>query len=830
MRDLVQRQLSECRVQWLPARRGSARGFSITRYAEIQMARSHLRLALLVLLGLPALGNAAKDERVVIVPDEPIQGQLEPTDERFMGYHHDSYTLTGKAGDQFEIKVETDVDVVLNVSRSPSHWKNTLVLTIGEKGGETGAQGTLVLPDDGTYYVDVYHYDRAQFGPYTLNVKRVTGFVDTASIAEVVPGTPGSGIKASGLPEFPEVPNIPELADIAAARLLYEELTADDWTPAVTSGGMAAVAQANGTPIDHIRGNGVCDGKSGPVEVRYQPVKDSPRQLVVFRGKDASCDGKAQGLTPGFYWFSDGQVFISSNVQLRRGNLRVRATGKAVSWNNGYICSGTVAENLALLTQTCWDIANNVVQTALSAHLQSPTAVPGRMIYPGLGSIEGRFQQGRFYLSDEANFVAHDGAYRTTGAIKYYENAPADAVRRTNAPWQLYLDGLTRFETKLPTALGPAGAYLYYGPVQAGSLPTDARPEPGTLAEYASLASRCPLQPALPRGWLAWGPSCEGAPDRLDAWSVDGRFRLRFTKDSVTVLQEFGAGQPGRPIAEWRAAAFTTDRIPGVVGTGELWRGEQLVFRGEFAGLAPEGDGDCGAHRGNGLEPCTFADGGRVDALYLARVEQRKLEEERAAEVRAREQAAAAERARVAAAQAEAARQAAAQRAAQGGGFQWGKLAALTLGAVAAGVGDLDAGTQANLLLGAVQDSMAGNQGMSNLQSAASSIGASSSASGAALGLSSGGAAGGSYPPRPNTLDGHPACRGYTVDNYKQYFEANKNGGDTQLHTMCAAAYNYYWMYLNAIRQGYSQQDSDRTYAAFKNAAAVATSYYQGAR
>ncbi len=795
------------------------------------MARSYVRLIPLLLLGLPVPGNA-KNAVVELVPGQPIQSQIDASDERFMGYSYDIYALKGKGGDQFKVKAESEVDLILHVKRAKSNWSGQVVFSAGEQGGEPGLEGTLVLPDDGTYYVQVFTWKRGLFGPYTLHVDPVTGFVD-AQIADATPGAPGSGIKASGLPVFPEVPNIPELSDIAAARVLYEELTADDWTPVVSSGGKGAVADPTGKHVDYIKGNGLCDGQSGPVEVRYQPIKDAPRQLVVFRGKDASCAGQMTGLTPGFYWFSDGQIVIG-NVELRRGNLRVRATGMTVSWNDGQICSGTIADNLALQAQTCWSISSNVVQSALNAPLASPHPVPGRLIYPGLGYVEGHFQQGTFSPPAEASFVAHDSSYRTIGAMRYHERTPADAVRRTKAPGQLYMDGLTRFETKLPTALGPAGAYLYYGPVEVGALPHDSRPEPGTLAQYASLAANCPLRPTLPVGWLPWAGDCATSPDRLDAWSVDGRFRLRFTKDSVTVLQEFSAEQPARPISEWRATAFTTDRVPGVVGTGELWRASELVFRGDFRGLAPEGAGDCGVRGSVELEPCTFAGGERADALYLARVEQRKLEAQREAAIRAREQAAAEERARQAAARAAAERQAAAQRAAQssGGGFQWGKLAALTLGAVAAGAGDLDLEGQTDLFLGAVQDSFAGNNGMSNLQSAASNLGASTATSSYASSFSSGsgGASGGSYPPRPNTLAGHPACSGYTVDNYKEHYAANQSGGDAQLHSMCAAAYNYYWMYLNAIRQGYSQQDSDRTYAAFQDAARVATSFYAGAR
>lgn len=93
-----------------------------------------------------------------------------------------------------------------------------------------------------------------------------------------------------------------------------------------------------------------------------------------------------------------------------------------------------------------------------------------------------------------------------------------------------------------------------------------------------------------------------------------------------------------------------------------------------------------------------------------------------------------------------------------------------------------------------------------------------------------GAAAQGAYPARPNTLEGHAACAGYTVDNYKERFAANSEGNDVQLHSLCAGAYNYYWMYLNAIRKGFSQADSDRTYAAFQQAATTVKAFYDQSR
>ncbi|MBW3568424.1 MAG: hypothetical protein KY410_10795 [Proteobacteria bacterium] len=84
----------------------------------------------------------------------------------------------------------------------------------------------------------------------------------------------------------------------------------------------------------------------------------------------------------------------------------------------------------------------------------------------------------------------------------------------------------------------------------------------------------------------------------------------------------------------------------------------------------------------------------------------------------------------------------------------------------------------------------------------------------------------GSYPKRESALKGHAACARYNVDNYKEEFERNSNGPDVQLHTLCAAAYNYYWMYLNAIRKGYSESDANITYNAHHDASRVALDFY----
>jgi hypothetical protein len=106
----------------------------------------------------------------------------------------------------------------------------------------------------------------------------------------------------------------------------------------------------------------------------------------------------------------------------------------------------------------------------------------------------------------------------------------------------------------------------------------------------------------------------------------------------------------------------------------------------------------------------------------------------------------------------------------------------------------------------------------------------STSGSGSGTSTGPGSTTPGSYATKPNTLVGSAACQGYTNDNYMEYFAQNSSGLDVQLHTLCAAAFNYYAMYLNAIRMGYSESEANITYKAFTDAALVATNFYETAQ
>lgn len=97
-----------------------------------------------------------------------------------------------------------------------------------------------------------------------------------------------------------------------------------------------------------------------------------------------------------------------------------------------------------------------------------------------------------------------------------------------------------------------------------------------------------------------------------------------------------------------------------------------------------------------------------------------------------------------------------------GGGFQWGKLAALGVGAAIGGIGNLDSATQLELAAGMVADSMEGVEGTSNFQGSANSALSRLAPPPAPSGRSGGGSGRNSAgrPAEPKTLNHPVTCPG----------------------------------------------------------------------
>ncbi|NKF23535.1 hypothetical protein [Solimonas marina] len=864
---------------------------------------------------------------------QAIEGAIGDDDPTFMAYPYDRYRLRGKKGDRVSLLIRPQLDVIARLQRAGGDPAAAIVFSTNAGTGSAGTSSG-VLPADGDYDVMVYAWQPDARGRYALTV-------DVEPVAGVA--------IASAFTPFPTIPDMPGMPQFAAARELYASLVTPSWTPAVVASGSGVIVHPD-SDGPKIPGAAFCAGHNGPVEVRYDAPADTPQALSVFRGRDAGCNGYGSALTEGVYRLASGRTIVG-HVRLSRDDLLIEPVGPLVAWDDQGVYTGVADDHGRITWRASWNPRTQALLWSESGDLYGAQASAARVVYPGIGYIEGEVRGGHFIAPLDASFVATDESYRASGAVIESTDVPAGAVRRGTArSGGLYLSGPIRIETRSMTSLGPPGAYLYDGTLEPGALPDLARPEPGTLANYAPLAAACSLHPELPVGWLAWGPDCRQHADRLYAWSVDGRYRLQYGEGTKTVMQSFDPARPGHVDDEWRAAQFSSDRVPAIVGRGELWHEGQLVFRGEFAGLKPQGDGQCPNETDGMIEACSYADGERVDAIYLARVEQRKLDARRDAVSQLRMQAAAEEQARrdpemdtggdqlvprlaptveprvapgaiplvedsahsaaeaapataptatpdvaslapvsrpaptnagdsvqasVPAAEAPPAAAAAAQAAAEapvakgqtgaalqadaappatgkkkkGGGHFWGKLASVAAGSLLTGKAP-DMGDKASLLFNAARDGWdatsqdgAAETGAAAPNAAlnaepAESAGSAATAQAAvetdvapaatAEPLAPATVAG--YTPRPNTLDGQPACDGYTVDNYQQFFAAHQSGPDVQLHAMCAAAYNYYAMYLNAIRQGYSQQDSDRSYAAFSSAAKVATDFYATAQ
>lgn len=150
-------------------------------------------------------------------------------------------------------------------------------------------------------------------------------------------------------------------------------------------------------------------------------------------------------------------------------------------------------------------------------------------------------------------------------------------------------------------------------------------------------------------------------------------------------------------------------------------------------------------------------------------------------------------------------------------------IAGATVGAAAAAYIGADGSAAAEIIAKGAAAADPGNplgQALVTTTTAAASSSAAGASASTAAAASGPAKAAGSYPQRPLAAGLSGACPGFTESNYTTH--AFQGGGDQQLFSLCGAAYNYYQMYKNAIKQGYPEVDANRTYDAHAQAAQVA--------
>lgn len=290
-------------------------------------------------------------------------------------------------------------------------------------------------------------------------------------------------------------------------------------------------------------------------------------------------------------------------------------------------------------------------------------------------------------------------------------------------------------EAALATAVAPEPP--------AAAIPAEPAPAEAATADPATATSGTAAPPATPPAQavteaagsedaaalaaVAEAPPPEPPPVRehpYEAWSEDGRNQL-------TGLLRNGELVPQHIRLDGGARRYEGKSLDSrFSGEARYFEGEVMMYDGQFLDGRYEGQGLC---RHNGaLERCEHAYGERVDQLYKTRQE---LQSYKAAQLQeqqriAEEQRRQAEAERQQLLQAQAAQQRAAQS--QNSGFQWGKLAALGVGAMAGGLTKLPSDMQAQVITGLVSDSMPGQTGIANTQAAVQASAPAGSGPGAA--------------------------------------------------------------------------------------------------
>lgn len=241
-----------------------------------------------------------------------------------------------------------------------------------------------------------------------------------------------------------------------------------------------------------------------------------------------------------------------------------------------------------------------------------------------------RWRDGRVFIGSVANSMPRSGtlSYPDGGRITGTVAVGEDGIMH----WE---DG-AELDLSIATAAGPPGRYVYFAPIRFEAMSqavlevANARPiDAATLARAGRNTRQCPQPPAIPSGWVAWWPSCEGGPSgRVAMYSPDAQQMLLYSAggDPKRYLLRKGS-EPGRLRGiEIRADEFTRDAVPTPTGSGELYLWGELVFNGRFLGQEPT-TGYCvvPADEGGGWEACEYSRGARIDLAHQLRLERREL-------------------------------------------------------------------------------------------------------------------------------------------------------------------------------------------------------------
>lgn len=331
----------------------------------------------------------------------------------------------------------------------------------------------------------------------------------------------------------------------------------------------------------------------------------------------------------------------------------------------------------------------------------------------------------------------------------------------------------------------------------------------------------------IPEGTFRGGRLVEGTMESPDGTLYVGRFAndqlVQGTIRGASGWTYTGGLADGKP--EGRGLVLLPDgtRYEGEFksgtydGQGVLSRPDGEKFEGTFRDGKPHGMGIY--FNGETVERCEYYDGKRIDQAFLIKQENEKqleaLRQER--EKLAKEKADQAEMARLAAERAAAEQKAQASKSSN-------KLIAgiFGVGAALAGGSVGMSGAEAALFGAKVAGDVAkGDASMSGSKSTAQAIADSRTGGAAAAGApgTAGSGAAQKFAKKPNHLDSVSKLANGAWQKYS---------GDGQLYPFFQQAQTYYDAYLNAIAQGYSEAECNKTYDIHRQSAEHAISVWRG--
>jgi hypothetical protein len=300
-------------------------------------------LAGLALAALAACGQLGDGLR----PGAPVNGVLEQADFKSdSGGIIDTYTLRGRRGEQFTLRLTSDAfDPYLYV-RGPGSLSDDN----DDDGQSYNSRLTITFPEDGVAHVYVTSFRRDGVGPYQLTVERVEAPAQAATGAEAVVGAEIRGELAAGDAQLPSgefVDTYPfagqqgQQLEITLSSTQFdtylaitgpggfEEFNDDDVQEGTRNSRLIVVLPAAGNYVIHV--TSYAPGESGAYQLAVNPTQNAAPGASLAGGAEELGGGQTMSgeLGPGDTTLRSGEFVDSYRFQGQVGQrvvINMRST------------------------------------------------------------------------------------------------------------------------------------------------------------------------------------------------------------------------------------------------------------------------------------------------------------------------------------------------------------------------------------------------------------------------------------------------------------------------------------------------------------------------